>query len=80
MNEGLTPDKWMVTLELFAPNAPEQNPVEDIWLKGKEMLRKSFIENDSFAKIKKSFLDFFEVNKFNFPKLEMYRDFIVQMI
>jgi len=24
--------EWLIRCELFAPNAPEQNPVEDIWL------------------------------------------------
>lgn len=33
INKGLEPKDWKITCELFAPNAPEQNPVEDIWLK-----------------------------------------------
>ena len=53
INDGLTPENWPVTLVLFAPNAPEQNPVEDIWLQGKNMLRKLFAENNTFSKVKK---------------------------
>jgi transposase len=36
VNNGLGPDEWLVTCLLFAPNAPEQNPMEDVWLKGKQ--------------------------------------------
>jgi transposase len=32
INAGKPPEEWQVTFMLFAPNAPEQNPVEDIWL------------------------------------------------
>jgi hypothetical protein len=32
INAGEPPEEWQVTCMLFAPNAPEQNPVEDIWL------------------------------------------------
>ena len=35
VNVGLEPQEWQVYCMLFAPNAPEQNPVEDIWLQGK---------------------------------------------
>jgi transposase len=36
---------WKITCEVFSPNAPEQNPVEDIWLKAKNHIRKYFNEN-----------------------------------
>ena len=39
-NAGLPEAEWQVTCMRFAPNAPEQNPVEDVWLKGKTHLRK----------------------------------------
>lgn len=29
-NEGLSPDEWRIACELFAPYAPEENPVEAI--------------------------------------------------
>ena len=35
VNEGLGEKNWKITCLLFAPNAPEQNPVEDVWLRGK---------------------------------------------
>ena len=42
VNEGLGEKNWKITCLLFAPNAPEQNPVEDVWLRGKFFLRKHF--------------------------------------
>ena len=77
INDGLTPENWVITLELFAPNAPEQNPVEDIWLQGKNFLRKVFTENNTFAKVRRSFKNYYENRKFSFPKIEMYRNFIL---
>ena len=32
INGGLPTQSWPVTCIILAPNAPEQNPVEDIWL------------------------------------------------
>lgn len=72
VNQGLEKPDWKVTCELFAPNAPEQNPVEDIWLKGKNFLRKYFYQFKTFAQIKKAFLHFLQTTKFHFPKLELY--------
>jgi transposase len=77
VNSGLTQKDWQITCELFAPNAPAQNPVEDIWLKGKNHLRKYFSENKTFAQVKKSFCAFFQNVKFDFPKLKMYQEFIL---
>ena len=30
VNQGLEEKNWKVTCLLFAPNAPDQNPVEDV--------------------------------------------------
>lgn len=76
LNKNLPPEEWIITCELFAPNAPEQNPVEDIWLNGKNYLRTMFAENNTFAKIKKSFVNYYESKKFNFPKIEKYRSYL----
>ncbi|NES82220.1 MAG: IS630 family transposase, partial [Moorea sp. SIO2B7] len=32
VNQKLSEDEWLITCMRFAPNAPEQNPVEYIWL------------------------------------------------
>ena len=40
VNGDKKPEDWSITCILFAPNAPQQNPVEDIWLQAKNFLRK----------------------------------------
>ncbi len=72
VNQGLDKHEWQITCELFAPNAPEQNPVEDIWLKGKNVLRKYFYTCTTFAQIKQAFLQFLRTTTFHFPKLDLY--------
>lgn len=42
-------DEWLVTCVLFAPNAPDQNPIEDVWLKAKQYLRKHWRECPDFS-------------------------------
>jgi transposase len=70
-NWKLTKENWTIRCILFAPNAPEQNPVEDIWLKGKNFLRKHFFENKTFAQVKQCFFNFLEGQVFDFPKLSL---------
>lgn len=72
INNGLSPHDWKVTCELLAPNAPEQNPVEDIWLRGKNFLRKHFYKHKTFAQVKAAFLKFLQTTRFDFPKLSLY--------
>ncbi len=42
VNHDLEEKDWKITCLPFAPNAPQQNPVEDVWLKGKNFLRRHF--------------------------------------
>jgi hypothetical protein len=35
INQEKPEEKWLINCLKFAPNAPEQNPVEDIWLQTK---------------------------------------------
>ena len=72
VNQSQSPEQWHITCILFAPNAPEQNPVEDVWLQAKNFLRKFGPLCKSFAVVKWLFK--FETNhqKFNFPKLHQY--------
>lgn len=72
VNHGLEPHEWKVSCELFAPNAPEQNPIEDIWLTGKNFLRKYFYNHSTFAQVKQAFLHFLQTTRFDFPKLQWY--------
>ncbi|MFN5514781.1 MAG: IS630 family transposase, partial [Cyanobacteriota bacterium] len=50
-------------------NAPEQNPVEDVWLQVKNFLRKYWYLCNSFAIMKWLFCFFFYGEKFDCPAL-----------
>lgn len=76
INQDLAEDAWKITCLLFAPYAPEQNPVEDIWLKGKTFIRKHFHLCLSFKDVKKLFVDTLQHQTFDFPKLRLYRQFL----
>ncbi|MEG3960357.1 hypothetical protein QT982_33815, partial [Microcoleus sp. herbarium2] len=58
-----------ITCILFAPNSPQQNPVEDIWLKAKNFLRKYWYLCRFFKIIKFLFELFTKEHKFDFPKI-----------
>jgi len=72
INAGLDETDWLMSCVLLAPQAPEQNPVEDIWLKGKNFLRKHFWENKTFAQVKDRFFNFLNEQTFDFPKLSLF--------
>jgi putative transposase len=72
VNQGLEEKDWQITCLLFAPNAPDQNPVEDVWLRGKNFLRKHFYENKTFPQVKSCFFSFLNKQIFDFSKLEWY--------
>ena len=72
INAGLTQDKWQVTCVLFAPHAPEQNPVEDIWLVAKKAIRENYFLCESFKDVKKVFVEAIEGKTFDFPKVYLY--------
>ena len=72
VNGGLEKSQWQVTCILFAPNAPEQNPVEDIWLQAKNFIRKYYHLSKSFSLLKKLFELTTNHQIFDFPKLYEY--------
>jgi transposase len=72
INQDKLPDNLEITCILFAPNAPQQNPVEDIWLQGKNFLRKYWYLCKSFWAIKKLFELFYDCSRFDFPKISQY--------
>jgi len=72
VNQGLEEKDWQVTCLLFAPNAPDQNPVEDVWLQGKNFLRRHFFENTTFQQVKCSFFNFLNKKVFKFQKPSWY--------
>jgi transposase len=71
-NGSLAETDWKVSCIRFAPNAPEQNPTEDVWLKGKTHLRKQFALNKTFAQVKRCFSTFLNALQFTSTKLSWY--------
>ena len=76
VNEGKEEEEWLVTCIRLAPNAPEQNPIEDVWLQGKEFLRRLWHKCREFRIVKWLFEWFINEEKFNFSKLSMYGSFL----
>lgn len=76
VNQGLEPEEWKITCIRFAPNAPEQNPIEDIWLSAKRFVRQFYSICSSFAIAKRLFELATEHQIFDFPKLSLYGSFL----
>jgi len=57
---------------LFAPNCPQQNPVEDVWLHGKNVLRCFWYRLRSFSVVKWLFKFPLSHQKFTSPKIDQY--------
>lgn len=73
VNKGMIDEKdYKITCYHFAPNAPDQNPVEDVWLRGKSFLRRNFYQSESFYQLKEKFLKYLDNKIFNFKKIEWY--------
>lgn len=69
---GLLAEKdWPLTLIRLATNAPEQNPIEDVWLQGKTLLRRQ-TGLKTFAQVKNNFVDSITGNTYHFDKLKWY--------
>jgi transposase len=76
VNLHLVRAAWRVTCTLFAPHAPEQNPIEDVWLKAKQYLRKYWYLCRSFKDVMHVFEEAFDKASFRFEKLHMYLPFL----
>lgn len=75
LNQDLEESQWQVTCKRFAPNDPRQNPVEDIWLQAKRLIREFYYLCRSFAAMKCLFEFATNWQTFDFPKLFMYGKF-----
>ena len=71
-NADLAEADWKITGLRFAPNAPEQHPVAEGWLKGKTYLRTQFALNTTFAQVKRCFSTFLNALQFTSTKLSWY--------
>lgn len=56
----------------FAPHAPEQNPMEDVWLAAKNHVRRMWYALNAFADVKWYFTTFIDSHRFEFEKLNWY--------
>ena len=74
-NEGLEEEKWKVRCQRFAPYAPEENPVEAIWLQLKTLLRRCYRFGKNFKIVKYLFQMFLNLKLFNLPDLKKYDAF-----
>lgn len=72
LNSGLNNEEWLITALRFAPNAPQQNPVEDIWLQAKRLIREFYFFCHSFSVVKALFELSISGQIFDFPKIYEY--------
>lgn len=72
VNGELPPQEWKITCIRLAPNAPEQNPVEDVWLQAKQFIRKFSRLCKNFKSVKVLFKLFTHFQTFAFAKAFMY--------
>jgi transposase len=72
LNQGLAEDDWRITCCVLAPYAPEQNPVEDVWLRGKRWVQEHYHQCQSFEDVKRLFVEAIDGHVFNFNKLQQY--------
>lgn len=64
---------WPLTCIQFAPYAPEQNPIEHVWLRAKQYIRHQWHRcQDTFQSVTDLFEEAINTISFNFPKLRMY--------
>jgi len=73
VNHDCAHDQWRVLCIQFAPYAPEQNPIEDIWLRAKTHVRKHWKQcTDTFASVIALFEEGLNTATFDYEKLRMY--------
>ena len=72
VNQGLPVEQWKIHCVRFAPNCPEQNPIEDIWLQAKTWVRRFCALIPSFSHLKWMFEWFIRHTTFDFTTLQMY--------
>ena len=75
INQDLESKEWIITCERFAPYAPEENPIEAIWLSLKNLLRRCYRFCKNFRIIKKIFKLLIDYKLFKFPNLKTYDAF-----
>lgn len=72
LNEDRPEQERLIHLEYFAANAPEQNPMEDVWLAVKTWLRKHWYLFETFQQITHQFVRFIHDFVLKTRKFEWY--------
>ncbi len=75
VNLGKTEKQWLITCIRLAPNAPQQKIIEDVWLQGKEFLRKYWQRCQNFKLVQWLFEWSISQDTFRFSQLSMYGSF-----
>jgi transposase len=75
INQDLPEEQWLVHCVRFAPNCPEQNLIEDIWLQAKTWVRRFCALIPTFSHMKWMFEWFIQNTTFDFMTLQMYGAF-----
>lgn len=65
-------DEWRIHCVGFAPNAPQQNPIEDVWLAGKRAVRTLWHTLKTFQDVNAFFRRAIEKTIVQFEKLNWY--------
>ena len=65
-------EAWRIQCVQLAPHAPEQNPMEDVWLGAKNHVRKMWYALQSFLDVKRYFTTFVECHLCEFENLNWY--------
>ena len=72
INEGTTAaNRWVHCIH-FAPYAPQQNPIETIWLKAKRFVRQKIWKCSRLSEIKQHFLESIQNKRVHYKNLHMY--------
>jgi transposase len=77
LNYRRSQEDWLVHCVQFAPYAPQQNPIEDVWLQAKAFVRKNWDRCDeTFESVKRLFEEALETITCDFKKMHMYTRFL----
>ncbi len=68
-------DDWVVHCLRFAPYAPQENPIENLWGQAKQLLRQMHTRCSSFKLTRRLFELFFEGQFFTLPNMKRYDAF-----
>lgn len=72
LNGNCPEQERLIHLEYFAPNAPEQTPMEDVWFAAKTWIRKHWFLFETFQQVTHQFVTFIHDFILETKKFEWY--------